>query len=70
MNELPVNAVMQRLDRLERDNRWWKRVGIAAMSMLGLAAILGEAGNKDVKVLEEIRTHFKTLRNVRRAQAR
>ena len=47
MHESPQNLVMQRLDRLEQENRWWKLLGIAAVAMLGLAIFWGASGNKD-----------------------
>ena len=41
-----------RLDRLERENRWWKVLGVTAVSVLSLVVIIGATGNK---VVDEVR---------------
>jgi len=49
---------MQRLDRLEQENRWWKLLGIAAVAMVGLAILggaSGNSGNKDTGGEKELR---------------
>src|SRR6266849_4359093 len=55
MNELPLNAVIERLSQLEQENRRWKLVGIGAIVILGLVFLLGAAGSKESSVAEEIR---------------
>jgi hypothetical protein len=54
MNEPMLECVVQRLSRLEWENRCWKLVGIAAVVMLGLVVLLGASGNKEANVAEEI----------------
>ena len=46
MTEPTLNALTQRLDRLEREVRWWKLVGSAAVGLLGVIFLLGAAGGK------------------------
>ena len=41
MSESTMQAVMERLDRLERDLRWWKRLGVACSIGLALLVALG-----------------------------
>jgi hypothetical protein len=41
MKELRLDTLAQRVDRLERENRWWKTVGCAAITPLGLLTLLG-----------------------------
>lgn len=55
MNEPMRNAVLQRLDRLERQHRRWQLLGGSALALLGLAVLLGATGSKEIKALEEIR---------------
>ena len=43
----------QRLDRLEREVRWWKLFGGSAMALLGLVLLIAATG---VKVADAIRT--------------
>ena len=53
-----IGCVMQRLDRLEQENRWWKLLGIAAVAMVGLAILWGasgNSGNKDTGGEKELR---------------
>ncbi len=55
MDGVEMEAVTQRLCRLERQIRRWKVLGIAAAAVLGLTVVMGAAGNKDKEVAEEIR---------------
>ena len=53
MNEPTMNSMVQRLDRLERENRWLKRIG--ALVVVGIAAVvlMGQAKpSKVAKVIE------------------
>jgi hypothetical protein len=57
-------AVMEeRLDRLERENRRWKMIGVSAVTVLGLALLMGATsfGRSQVKVADEIRARRFTL---------
>ncbi len=47
MNEPQIDVLTQRLDRLERQNRWWKILGVSAMAILGLAVFVGATGSKE-----------------------
>jgi hypothetical protein len=38
MNETSIEVLTARLDRLERENRWWKRIG--AVVLIGVAAVV------------------------------
>jgi hypothetical protein len=58
MNESTLDAVIQRLTRLERENRWWKMLGSIAIALLGLVVVLGAAGSKHT---DEIRAKRFTL---------
>ena len=55
MNETNKPEVLQRLDRLERENRRWKVLGCTAFAVLGLIVLVGATGSKGTKVAEEIR---------------
>ena len=46
MKEQKLEALTHRLDRLERENRWWKVIGIAAIAFLGLLTLMGATGSK------------------------
>lgn len=43
MTEVTVDTLTQRLDQLERENRWWKRAGSACSLVLALALLSGAA---------------------------
>jgi hypothetical protein len=55
MNELPINAVMKRLDLLEQENHRLKLMGVGAAVIAGLVFLLGAAGSKESGVVEDIR---------------
>ena len=55
MNEAQMDDVTQRLDRLERENRRWRLLGISAVTVLGLVVVMGATESKGVKGEEEIR---------------
>ena len=41
-----MDTVTQRVDRLERENRWWRVIACAAVAVLGLVVLVGAAGSK------------------------
>lgn len=43
MNERQLAVLTQRLDRLERENRRWKRIAILSIVILGSASLMGQA---------------------------
>jgi hypothetical protein len=47
MDEPTLDALLQRLTRIEQANRRWKRLGGAAFALLGLVVILGASGTMD-----------------------
>jgi hypothetical protein len=53
MNESTHEAIIQRLARLEQENRRWKMLGLCAVVLLGLVVLLGATTSK---VVQEIRT--------------
>ncbi len=55
MDEPRLDAFAQRLVRLERENRWWKLVGVGALAMLGLVVLLGARGGEQTRAVEEVR---------------
>lgn len=52
MDQQQKDALCQRLDRLERENRRWRVVGIASVAVLGLVVLVGA---KESEVADEIR---------------
>ena len=57
MNDRTIETLARRLDRVERENRQWKAIGISVMAVLGLAFVLAVAGvgQTQVRVEDEIR---------------
>jgi hypothetical protein len=55
MGEPTMDAVTRRLERLERDNRRYKRVASLAVACVGLAVLLGAAPSKKAKIPDEVR---------------
>ena len=55
MDEPTTDAVWRRLERLERDNRRWKRVAGLVVAGLGLAILLGAVPSKRPKAPDEVR---------------
>ncbi|MFQ5804439.1 MAG: hypothetical protein ACE5JQ_16235 [Candidatus Methylomirabilales bacterium] len=43
MSGLTTEIVSHRLDRLERENRWWKRIGVVALAALVAVVLMGQA---------------------------
>jgi hypothetical protein len=51
-----LEQVLARLTRLERENRYWKALGIVAVGILGLILLLGASKHKEtVPVADELR---------------
>jgi hypothetical protein len=47
-----IDSLTHRLDRLEREKRWWRVLGVVAVSIIGIVMLTGATGNK---VVDEIR---------------
>lgn len=60
MNEPTMEILARRLDRLERESRRWRIVGVGAMTVLCLALLMG-AAKPEVKVQDEVRARRFTL---------
>lgn len=58
MNKQCLCTLTQRLDRLERENRWWKVLGIVSAAVLGLVVLTGATGSK---VADEVRARKFTV---------
>ncbi len=52
MNQVQGDALAKRLDRLERENRWWRVLGVSAVAVLGLVVLVGAKGSG---VVDEVR---------------
>src|SRR5437016_2139911 len=67
MKELTLDALKRRLDGLERENRWMKRIGAVIIMVFAAMLIMGQAGpSKVAKVIEAERVVLRTSRgNVR-----
>ncbi|MFQ5521847.1 MAG: hypothetical protein ACE5FK_10645, partial [Candidatus Methylomirabilia bacterium] len=52
MKESTLDTLSHRLDRLEREARWWKILGGGAMAVLALVLLIGARGRT---VTEEVR---------------
>ena len=53
MNESTMDSLLRRLDRVERENRWLKRIGALALIGASALAVMGQAGSSNVaKVVE------------------
>jgi hypothetical protein len=51
-----LSALTRRIDRLEQENRRWKRLASMALALLGVAVLLGAATGKKSSIPEELRT--------------
>ena len=56
MHEPTWAALTQRLERLEQENRQWKRVASLTIALLGAVILIGATMSKKGKVPEELRT--------------
>ena len=52
MRESLPHTLMERLDRLERENRWWRVVGVLAVGTLSVVLLVGAA---PVGIAKEVR---------------
>ena len=43
MSERTLEVLTERLDRLERENQWWRRVGVSLLLAMVAIATLGQA---------------------------
>jgi hypothetical protein len=57
MGELSWQVLTRRVDRLERESRWWKRLASVTLVSLGIIVLLGAAASKKVKSPGELRGH-------------
>jgi hypothetical protein len=55
MNEPSWQALARRVDRLERESRWWKRLASVTLVLLGIIVLLGAAASKKAKIPAELR---------------
>jgi hypothetical protein len=55
MDEPTLEAFSQRIDRLERESRWWKRLLSMALVLLGMVMLLGAAASKKTQSPAELR---------------
>jgi len=55
MSETTLNAVIQRLNHLEWELRWWKTLASTFLALLGLVFLLGAVRERDTKMFDEIR---------------
>lgn len=49
------DALSKRLERLERESRWWKTLGCAALALLGLTLLVGASGPLGKKFQDEVK---------------
>jgi hypothetical protein len=57
MGEPSWHVLARRVDRLERQSRWWKRLAGVTLVSLGVILLLGAAASKKVKSPGELRAH-------------
>ena len=55
MGDSSWQALTWRVDRLEREGRWWKRLASVTLVLLGILVLLGAAASKKVKSPTEVR---------------
>jgi hypothetical protein len=55
MGELSWHVLTRRVDRLERESRWWKHLASVALISLGVIVLLGAAASKKAKSPGELR---------------
>jgi len=48
MSERTLEVLTERLDRLERENQWWRRVGVSLLLAMVAIATLGQAPARSV----------------------
>ncbi|MFQ5873698.1 MAG: hypothetical protein ACE5JL_07840 [Dehalococcoidia bacterium] len=71
MNDPTMQTLVQRVDRLERAHRRWRRAAFALAAALGLLALVGATSPRTVPVADEIRAkRFVLVDEAGRDQAR
>ena len=55
MGDSSWQALARRVDRLERESRWWKRLASVTLVLLGILVLLGAATSKKAKSPAEVR---------------
>lgn len=55
MGELSWQVLTCRVERLERESRWWKRLASVMLAMLGIIVLLGAAAGKKANSATELR---------------
>ena len=55
MGDSSWQALARRVDRLERESRWWKRLASMMLVLLGIIGLLGAAAGKKAKSPTELR---------------
>ena len=55
MGDSSWQALTRRVDRLERESRWWKRLASVTLVLLGILVLLGAVASKKAKSPTEVR---------------
>jgi hypothetical protein len=55
MGEASWQALTRRVDRLERESRWWKCLASMTLALLGIVVLLGAEASKKAKSPAELR---------------
>jgi hypothetical protein len=55
MHGFRLDRIMQRLDPVERANRWWKAASLIAIALLSVVMLLGATGRQEATRAEELR---------------
>jgi hypothetical protein len=55
MDEPTLEVLTRRVDHLERESRWWKRLASGVAALLGIVVLLGAAASKKIKSPAELR---------------
>jgi hypothetical protein len=55
MGDPSWQALSYRVDRLERECRWWRRLASVTLALLGILVLLGAAASKKVRSPTEVR---------------
>ena len=67
MEQPTMESLGQRLDRVERENRWLKQAGVVALAVIGAVALMGQATpSKVVEVVEAQRFILRDLKGINR----
>ena len=57
MGEPSWQTLTRRVEHLERENRWWKRLASVTLVLLGILALLGATASKKAQSPTELRGH-------------